>query len=190
MDRKEFITTTCKLGLCSCAGIALMAHPSATAAPQEKDDEQEARVKELEGKLDFVHKRFARMIELLREHLEDGPRRKLLESLGRSCARESESFLARFKGDPDAYFAYAKGKWIDNAEYTEDRKRIRIHGHKMEACLCPLVKMKVTPTDFCNCSLGWQKEAFKIITGKSITAEINETLLRGAERCSFTIGLE
>jgi len=39
----------------------------------------------------------------------------------------------------------------------------------------------------CNCTLGWQQEAFSTVIGKPVTAEIEETVLRGGERCSFRI---
>jgi hypothetical protein len=49
------------------------------------------------------------------------------------------------------------------------------------------VKPGVTPPDFCNCTLGWQKEAYSAILGRPVEAELEESILRGGSRCVFRI---
>ncbi|MCJ7783511.1 MAG: hypothetical protein MUP41_06220, partial [Desulfobacterales bacterium] len=92
----------------------------------------------------------------------------------------------KYRGDLQGFLAKVKTAWLEKAEYDEKTGILRVIG-KPNPCACPLVKVGRTPADFCNCTLGWQQEAFSTVIGKPVTAEIEETVLRGGERCSFRI---
>ena len=70
---------------------------------------------------------------------------------------------------------------------NKNKKIIKIHDKKRETCFCPFVNHKFTSIDFCNCSIGWQKETYESILGKPVEVNIEESVLRGGKRCSFTI---
>ena len=53
-----------------------------------------------------------------------------------------------------------------------------------------LVKKGLTPKDVCSCSLGWQKETIKILTWKEADAKVEESVMRGGERCSFSMKIK
>jgi hypothetical protein len=56
-------------------------------------------------------------------------------------------------------------------------------------CSCPLVDSKRTPAFFCNCSVGYQKEAFEAVFGKPVQVSLKESKLGGSKRCVFEIAL-
>jgi predicted hydrocarbon binding protein len=45
------------------------------------------------------------------------------------------------------------------------------------------------PAVWCNCSTGYQKEAFETIFGKEIEVSLKESKLSGSKRCVFEINL-
>jgi len=51
----------------------------------------------------------------------------------------------------------------------------------------PIVCKGLTPPSVCECSLGWQKQAFSAVFGSPVEVEIKEPFLRGNPRCSFGI---
>jgi len=189
MDRKEFLKSICKYGMCSCAGITMMVQGEASA--QEGDTEAHSndtkKIRELQGNIEFMHKRFARLIELMTENVDVKTRNHILEAMGRNCTTELKKFLETYKNDLKGYLDEIQKRWMERVEVSGDGKTIRMYGKKMGECVCPLVESKLTPVEFCNCSAGWQKEAFEIVTGKSVEVKINESILRGGDRCSFTV---
>ena len=109
--------------------------------------------------------------------------------MGRECAQDYKALFQKYRGDLPGFLAKIKTAWLERSEYDEKTGILRVIG-KPNPCVCPLVKTGRTPADFCNCTLGWQKEAFSTVVGKPVTAEIEETVLRGGKRCSFRIGLK
>ncbi len=58
----------------------------------------------------------------------------------------------------------------------------------MAYCFCPIVKHnpEEIPHSFCNCSAGWVRQLWEGIFQKSIHVNVDETIISGAERCSFS----
>jgi hypothetical protein len=189
MKRSDFLKT-CGAGVCGCGLLGLTA-PFAAAA--EGDDGQTtaapADVKQLKEQLDAAHERFAKLVSIMGEDLGDAARDKILSRLGRECAQDYKALFQKYRGDLPGFLAKIKTAWLERSEYDEKTGILRVIG-KPNPCVCPLVKAGRTPADFCNCTLGWQKEAFSTVVGKPVTAEIEETVLRGGKRCSFRIGLK
>jgi len=183
MNRMEFLKTSCKLGICSCLGVAMVS-PNKLLAEEENPE-----LKKLRGKLDFIHKLFARLINLMGSNLDEKTKIKMLESLGMECAKEYNSDFAKYKNNLEGFLGEVKKKWVDKVIQDKDKKTITLIGKKTGGCFCPFVKQSITPADFCNCSVGWQKQAFETVTGKKVVAKVKESILRGGERCSFVIKL-
>lgn len=181
MNRKEFLRTGCKLGICSCLGATLL-NPTKLSGAEENPE-----VKKLKGKLSFIHKRFAKLIEMMGSNLEEKTRNKIIESMGMECAGEYSQYFAKFKNNLKGFLGDLQKQWIERVIHDKDQKTITLIGKKTGDCFCPFVKQSVTPGDFCNCSKGWQKKAFETVTGKTVVAEVKESILRGGERCSFVI---
>ncbi len=181
MKRKEFLTSACALGMCSCAGLSILASGNLFAG---SDGTQK---KESDWRFDFIRRRFAKLIENLDSTVDQEKKKKIIEDLGRACAKENADMLKKFKDNPEGYLEEMKRLWAESTEYDKEKKMIRIVGKKAESCFCPFVDGSITPKDFCNCSRGYNKEVFETILGKSVDVEIEESILRGGERCIHVI---
>jgi predicted hydrocarbon binding protein len=180
MERKEFLQSACTLGMCSCAGVSFL---SGGTLPASFDDTK----KESDWRLGFIQKRFAKMIGGMDSTIDQETKTKILENVGRTCAKENAASFAKFKGDPESFLEDMKRQWAERTEYDKYTKTMKIIGKKQESCFCPFVDKSMTPKDFCNCSIGFNKEAFETIMGQPVDVKVEESILRGGERCSFTI---
>ena len=84
---------------------------------------------------------------------------EILEKTGRECAKLG-GLAARFKGDPDGYFAAARKAWGTDFQWNKEKGIVTVAVAEGE-CSCPLVDSKRTPAFWCNCSVGYQKESFE-----------------------------
>ena len=181
---------SCGAGVCGCSMLGLLAPPAASAAsPDGQSPAAPADVKQLKEQLDAAHERFAKLISIMGEDLGGEARDRILARLGSACAQDYKALFERYRGDLPGFLARNKTAWLERSEYDEKTGILRIIG-KPNPCACPLVKVGRTPDDFCNCTLGWQQAAFSAVTGKPVTAEIEETVLRGGRRCSFRIAIK
>lgn len=152
-------------------------------------EEENSEIKKFKGKLDFIHKRFAKLIDLMNANLDKEIRINILESLGMACASEYSQFYANYKNNLKGFLEDIHKIGIEQVIHDEDKKILTLIGKKTGGCFCPFVKQSVTPADFCTCSQGWQKKVFETITGKPVTAEVKGSVLLGNDRCSFVIKL-
>lgn len=88
--------------------------------------------------------------------------------------------------DLQGFLTAIKARWADRTEVDETTGILRVVG-KIPRCGCPLVKISRTPADFCTCTTGWNQFAFSIVTGKPVTVELEESVLRGSPRCTHRI---
>jgi hypothetical protein len=189
MKRNDFLKA-CGAGICGCGVMGLLAPLAAsaeavdgqtTAAPSEVDL--------LKRQIDGAHERFAKLVTIMGKDLDGATRDKIWMRLGRACAQDYRPFFQKYRGNLSGFHDKIKTAWLESAEYDEKTGVLRVAG-KPAPCACPLVKPGRTPTDFCNCSAGWQQEAYSIVLDKPVTVEIEETVLRGGKRCSFRIAVQ
>jgi predicted ArsR family transcriptional regulator len=138
----------------------------------------------------FIHKRFAKLIENMNSTIDQETRTKLLEGVGRTCAKENAESFKKYKGDLEGFLDEMKRQWAERTEHDIKTKTIKVIGKKQESCFCPFVDKSMTPKEFCNCSIGFNKEMFETIMGKPVDVKIDESILRGGERCRFIISYE
>jgi predicted ArsR family transcriptional regulator len=167
--------------MCSCAGVSLI---SSTTFCTNSDD---TKTKETDWRIGFVQKRFAKMIEGMSKDVDENTRIKILESVGRTCAMENSQFFTKYRGNIDGLLDELKQKWAENTEHDKSLKTIRIVGKKQESCFCPFVDKSITPKDFCRCSVGFNKQIYETVIGKSVNVKIEESILNGGERCTFVV---
>lgn len=167
MTRNDFLKH-CGAGICCCA-----------IAPAAADAQSGS-------KLDAAQLRFAKLIEILGRELDPALRKRVLESLGRACAREYSGLIDKYKNNLQGFLDTGRKQWMETAEYDEKAGTLRVVD-KSRNCTCPLVAKSLTPGDFCECTLGWQREAYAAITGRPVEAELEESVLRGGARCVFRI---
>ena len=182
MNRKEFINSLCKLGVCSCAGIGLFAYDEVNA----KDDNEE--IKELKGKFKFTQYRIAKLIEIMYSTLEEKTCQEILEKLGRECGKVFEVYK-KYRGNIEGYIDEVARKYHKEVKYDQISGRIEIISDKREDCVCSLATKEFTPPTFCDCSAGLFKEEYETVLEKSVNVGVIESVLRGAERCVFEISI-
>jgi predicted hydrocarbon binding protein len=180
MDRKDFFKKTCKVGICSCAGLMLFSENNTFASTTLDESKEDWRIK-------FVQNRFAFFFNLIGESTDKATRDKLIEQLGMNCSKENEDQYAEYIGQIDKYLENVKTKWVEKAEFDRVKNEIRVTDKKRESCFCPLVNSKIISKDFCNCSRGWLKQTYGTIIGKPVEVEIITSILRGSDCCSFKI---
>jgi predicted hydrocarbon binding protein len=179
MTRNLFLRG-CASGICSCAAVALV--PLEKASAQSESPEEAA----LRRKIDACQVRFAKLVGILNQNLEPPVRKKVFESLGRECARQYHDLTNRYTNDLKGFLAMAQTQWVEKVDLDEKAGTIRIVD-KGPNCSCPLVKHGLTPPEFCDCTLGWQKEAYSAMLGRPVEVELEESILRGGRRCIFRI---
>ncbi len=177
MDRKEFLKSACGLGVCGCAaGVLGAAAPSLAVEPPAEDP-----------RLPFTRYQVAKLVGFMAAAAPAEVCVGVLESTGRECAKVSRAGVS-FKGDPEGYFAAARKAW--GTEFAWDKERGVVTVAVAEGpCGCPLVSAKRTPAVWCNCSVGYQKEAFETIFGRPVKARLRESKLGGSKRCVFEVVL-
>ncbi len=177
MDRKEFLKSACGLGVCGCALSLLGApeplHAEDTAAPDRR--------------LAFARYQVAKMVGFMATDMKPEACAGILEKAGRECAKVGQ-LQVRFKGDPEGYFAAIKKSWGTDSSWDKEKGIITVTVAEGE-CGCPLVDSQRTPALWCNCSVGYQKEAFETIFGRPVKASLKESKLSGSKRCVFEITL-
>ncbi len=182
MKRNEFLKSACSLGMCSCAGVSLLCAGTLTASDDAK--------KESDWRIGFIQKRFAKMVEGLDTSVNQETKTKILENIGHTCASENAASFVKYKGVPDTYLENMKKEFAENASYNRKAKTMKIIGKKRETCSCPFVDASITPKDFCSCSVGYFKESLSTVLEQPVDVKIEESILRGGERCIFTITLK
>ena len=189
MNRKEFVrdcaaAACAAAGLC-CGGKTAKASAMETAArgcdPKEFED--------VRNRADAARLRFSRLIEVLDSHLPQQDRKQILHALGGKCADTYRADLIdRYKGNIQGFLEEGRRHWMAEAEYDEAKGTIRIVD-RGPSCTCPMVKVGETPGSFCDCTLGWQEEAYSEILGRPVKAELEESILRGGKRCVYRISV-
>ncbi len=177
MDRKEFLKAACGLGVCGCAlNLFGMAAPlMATETPAE------------DQRLKFVRHQVAKLLGFMAADAPAEACAGILEQTGRECAKLGK-LGARFKDDPEGYFAAASQNWGTDFAWDREKGVVTVTVPEGE-CGCPLVDERRTPAVWCNCSVGYQKESFEAIFGKPVQVRLRESRLSGARRCVFEVTL-
>jgi hypothetical protein len=112
---------------------------------------------------------------------------RVLENTGRECAMLG-GLAARFRGNPEGYFATAGKSWGTEFSWDKEKGIITVTVAEGE-CSCPLVDSRRTPPFFCNCSVGYQKESFETVFGRPVQAALKASKLSGSTRCVFEVTL-
>ena len=130
---------------------------------------------------------FAKFLEILSSSVNEEKSIEILEKLGRECAKEYRDSYVKFKGNIEGFLEEIKKEWVENAVFDKEANSIRISGKKKESCFCPFVDKSITPSSFCNCSLGYNKEVFETIVNKPVKVQLGQSILRGGNSCDVLI---
>ena len=181
LTRKDFVARCA--AVCA-AGLGCFQESKAQDKPNNCDSQNTAQA---QRQLDAAQDRFAKLVDEMGNSLSQEQREQLLHRLGGRCASEFKaSLIDQFRGDVRGFLAEGKRLWMAEADYDEAQGVIRVVD-KSPTCTCPLVKEGKTPPSFCDCTLGWQEEAYSTLLGRPVKAELEESILRGGKRCAFRI---
>jgi hypothetical protein len=177
MDRKAFLKSTCGLGVCGCV-LGSLDPSGALAATVDQASDQ---------RLAFARYQVAKMVGFMATDTAAPACARILENTGRECAKLG-GLSAKFKGDPEGYFATARKNWGTEFSWDKEKGVITVAVAEGE-CSCPLVDTKRTLPFFCNCSVGYQKESFETVFGRPVQAVLKASKLGGSPRCVFEVRL-
>jgi hypothetical protein len=181
VKRDEFLKNACLCGACSCFGVSQLRGQILFAESSEmKGDEKQ------DWRIDFMQKRYRELISILNDSLDGETFIAILKELGKKCG---DDFAVRFKNDPEGFFAFIKSMWADTVEYDKEQGTITVNEKVTTTCNCPFIRGKEAPAILCNCSLGTQQRIYESLFGREVEVTLNKSVLRGDERCSFTIQL-
>ena len=177
MDRKEFLRT-CAGGLCACTAACLAA-PAAAA---------EAAVSE-DWRLPFVKRRYAKLLEILSDKMDEAQLSTTLHELGGYCSSLGNQTLEKYRGNVDGYAEFIrKSASGDIITYDREKSVVTMTTEVRPDCFCPLNGVAAkTPGVVCSCSLGWQQHTWEKVLQKTVRVELVEAVLRGGKRCTFKI---
>ncbi len=218
MDRREFVNTALRAGLCCCgAASALhargMGDKGKFGTPEQTPDwirkMEQRMIKGAESADWLKYEKSAAWIKDLMDNMDSlldlETRRRLMQANGRAC------YLRAFgvASDEKPTAEYAQG-FIDsikkdgNEVKEEGGKTIVIFnwGRKHQNpqglilqdgyCMCPIVESgppRLSPT-FCQCSAGYVKEIFARYTGRTVEkVEVLDSLKMGGRDCVFRVEL-
>ena len=181
MKRKEFLKNACTYGFCGCVGMSVLTGSSFFANPpdNEGDDKPDWRI-------DFMQNRFRDLLYILDENLDKETLLPVLRQLGSKCG---DDFAEKYKNDPESFFNFIKSLWADTVDYDKDKGIIRVNEKIRDTCNCPFIRKKEAPRILCECSLGTQKRIYESLFDRQVDVKLEKSVLRGDERCSFTIRL-
>jgi hypothetical protein len=178
MNRTEFLRS-CSGGLCACIvaeGIVPADSRAADAAPPE------------DWRLRFVRRRYARLIGILSDRMDEPTVNAVLHELGAYCS-STDARLSQYGGDLEGYRAHIRQTASgDDVAFDRERGVITVTSPAREDCFCPLISVHdQTPRVVCNCSLGWHQATWETVTRKKVRVELKESVLRGGKRCVFEV---
>jgi len=181
MERKEFINSACKLGLCGCFGMSYLNGIELLANPKnlQEDDKPDWRI-------DFMQNRYKDLIYILNDTLDEETFIAVLNKLGSKCG---DDLANKYKNNPEGFFNFIKSLWVDTVDYDKEKGIIKVNEKIRNTCNCPFIRDKEAPGILCNCSLGTQKRIYESLFGRPVNVTLEKSVLRGDERCSFTIQL-
>ena len=185
MEKREFLKTCCGLGMCACAAAALVSEESEAAPESQGLEEAKATNGRLSWRLNHAKRQLGFLLQKIEPEIAPEVRRKILQEMGRNCAR-SLRWAEKFKGDPEGFFEHMRKHSGESLSFDEGKRKITVVTRERD-CDCPIINSSSTPGYYCDCSLGWQLETYETILGVPVTAEVKESVLRGAKRCVFEV---
>ena len=181
MKRNEFLKSACTSGFCGCVGLSFLTGSTIFAdSTNVKDDGKQ------DWRIDFMQSRYKDLITILNNNLDNDTFIAILKQLGSKCG---DDFANRYKNNPEGFFKFIKSLWADTVDYDEAKGIIKVNEKIRNTCNCPFIREKEAPAILCNCSLGTQKRIYESLFGRKVNVTLDKSVLRGDERCSFTIQL-
>jgi hypothetical protein len=178
MNRKRFLKD-CACGVCGCLAAGAIAPGGSSAAETAPTEDRRRR---------FVRHRYAKLIEILSNRMDETTLNETLHDLGSYCSTTDDK-VQTYRGNFDGYREHLK-KTVsgDDVIYDREKSIITVTSPERTDCFCPLISLRdKTPKVVCNCSLGWHQRTWETVLGKKVQVELKESVLRGGRRCVFQV---
>ena len=182
MDRRTFVQESLWISLGWSALPLSKGSSRVHSQDQQSEDEHVAQNEK------FKQNWISSLMENLDRHLDEDTRIKLMESCGRSCARQESIKIAEScLGDLESLVSRL-GKIIGKQNASMEEGIVHLQYDK---CYCPLVSKgpKILSDTWCNCSRGWVKEMFETAAEKPVKVELLQSIKRGDPCCKFILQL-
>jgi hypothetical protein len=98
--------------------------------------------------------------------------------------------LAPYVGKLDSFHAFLRDDWGWIIDFDKNAGIVNADENKRD-CVCPLIQNKKAEGlgMLCYCSEGIAERMFSYVAGKSVKAEVVQSILRGAQSCRYKITL-
>ncbi len=124
--------------------------------------------------------------------LDDDKGIEILHACGKECSKASTLFEGAVKirnelkdqEDLDKLFKAFKTQYYDTPRFTKERNKIILI---FEECTCPMVKDGVSNSYLCNCTIGHTKKIFEALFNKTVTVDLEQSILKGDKICKQII---
>jgi hypothetical protein len=178
MNRRELLKSTCAAGACACLAAwgGVSSAESASGSDKPKD-----------WQIDFLRARLEDLLAIITTTLDEPTQATVLAKLGRACGKQ---VVKGYEGNPDAYWAHIKTLWLERVEYDKATGVIHLTEKARTQCNCPLAALMKVPGNMCFCSVGTQEGICEALFNRPAKATVDESVLRGGKRCSFTVTLQ
>lgn len=179
--RRAFVRNSCLLGFCFCGWRGSSALTAVDGAGQSGELKPES-----------VHSKWitSLLLGLKDENAETA--RKIVKN--RSEAHFNDLSLkekfAPYVGRLEAFHSFLSKEWGWIIDYDREKGIVHVDENK-SYCVCPLIQNKKIEGlgALCYCSEGIAEQMFSYVTGKSVKAEVVQSVLRGATSCKYRITL-
>ena len=192
MDRKDFLKSTCGLGICSCIGIGLLTNDKLFASGIQNI--QDAKNTPL---VPVDVKQIQNVFSYIDSSMDEQVKKSIFEKLGAEHFADEgfKNWINNKKKDLKEYFDNInsnKDTYWEKIEYDPEASAIKITGKPVDRCACPYTRPENPPLSLCNyCCVGFQKAMFEMLLGKPvIKVQLDESYLLGGNRCSSTLYID
>lgn len=201
MDRKSFLKTLGKAGVCAgacgCAAAgglgAALALPAGQAKPGDKTPERAVK------RMEFADLWLKRFFDVMDRTLDADARRRLMMANGRTCYRD----WIKETGQEIRKIDF--GEWAARVAQRGTSSAVKVEGNVIyfqyessaetgqaspeSVCLCSMAEGALAglSTTFCLCSVGYVKEMHELRFGRPAEVELLDSVIGGGKRCRFKI---
>ncbi|MCP4764343.1 MAG: hypothetical protein GY870_21395 [archaeon] len=142
----------------------------------------------------ILRERMNTMVKLMQNKEDSQNFNDILENMGRECCNKYKtSDKAKKYADDPKFFLDNITKftiWDESADYDVEKGKIKVIGIKRSACICPFAKVSGLESQICDtCCVGFQKELFESLLNNPVNISIDESVLKGNNRCSVTVDI-
>ena len=177
MERRELLKAGCGVAACACL---------APPAPAVSAGDGPGKLTPEDWRISFTLARIENLLDII-AGLDEPARTEILGKFGRECGK---AVVKGFEGDPERFWAHAKTLWLDRVECDMEKGIIDLLEKPRTQYNCPLASLVKLPVAMCCCAAGTQEAIYERLFDRPVKATVDESVLRGAARCSFTITLQ